>query len=425
MIGWVYEQDRQKIREAEKDLDDFYRQDAIDDLNNAKDAELAILDDRIKNWQDYLEMLEEKYNEYNVLQEQRLLMELLGVESEEEVYELIKNDMLAFNEYVDTHTQAFIDNQHAAFLNFDTIFNEFMANYKSNLEELRKLVTENMQLIESAQYLNMNNIVEGEGMEIAEQFETGIAPVLAPTFDKSKWHETTVTRDGKEIKAYLIDGYTYDEQGVRFNFKEGDVSHTGGGDYRWEKGEDGTYKGVYVEGTKGNNSYSSNKKNDSSKTSVAPGLKETTVTQADGTVVKAYLKDGHTVNADGSAYSFKTGDVVKTAGGDWKIKEDGTAEKVPSYAYGIDNGPVTYTGLAMLHGSSSNPEYVLNSDQAYSLLRYMATTKPDFVNNNSETGTQYVLNGDIVLNEVEDASEFWNEVTMAMDRRISVTKNNR
>ena len=424
-IGWVYEQDRQKIREAEKDLDDFYRQDAIDDLNNAKDAELAILDDRIKNWQDYLEMLEEKYNEFNVLQEQRLLMELLGVESEEEVYELIKNDMLAFNEYVDTHTQAFIDNQHAAFLNFDTIFNEFMANYKSNLEELRKLVTENMQLIESAQYLNMNNIVEGEGMEIAEQFETGIAPVLAPTFDKSKWHETTVTRDGKEIKAYLIDGYTYDEQGVRFNFKEGDVSHTGGGDYRWEKGEDGTYKGVYVEGTKGNNSYSSNKKNDSSKTSVAPGLKETTVTQADGTVVKAYLKDGHTVNADGSAYSFKTGDVVKTAGGDWKIKEDGTAEKVPSYAYGIDNGPVTYTGLAMLHGSSSNPEYVLNSDQAYSLLRYMATTKPDFVNNNSETGTQYVLNGDIVLNEVEDASEFWNEVTMAMDRRISVTKNNR
>lgn len=48
LIGWVFEQDRQKIRDAEKDLDDFYRQDAIDDLNNAKDAELAILDERIK-----------------------------------------------------------------------------------------------------------------------------------------------------------------------------------------------------------------------------------------------------------------------------------------------------------------------------------------------------------------------------------------
>lgn len=48
LIGWVYEPNRQKIREAEKDLDDFYRQDAIDDLNKAKDAELAILDERIK-----------------------------------------------------------------------------------------------------------------------------------------------------------------------------------------------------------------------------------------------------------------------------------------------------------------------------------------------------------------------------------------
>lgn len=366
-------------------------------------------------------MLEEKYNEFNVLQEQRLLMELLGVESEEEVYELIKKDMLDFTGYVDTHTQAFIDNQHAAFLNFDTIFNKFMANYKSNLEELRKLVTENMQLIESAQYLNMNNIVEGEGMEIAEQFETGIAPVLAPTFDKSKWHETTVTRDGKEIKAYIIDDYTYDEQGVLFDFKEGDVSHTGGGDYRWTQGEDGVYKGVYVEGTKNNN-------NGSKKTS--SDLKETTVTGADGKVTTAYInKDGQTVNKDGTAYSFKDGDTVKTGGGNYKVSvENGKvtgANKVPSYSYGIENGPVTYTGLAMLHGSSANPEYVLNSDQAYSLLRYMATTKPDFVTNNNEAGTQYVLNGDIVLNEVEDAAQFWNEVTMAMDRRISVTKNNR
>jgi hypothetical protein len=32
------------------------------------------------------------------------------------------------------------------------------------------------------------------------------------------------------------------------------------------------------------------------------------------------------------------------------------------YSSGIENGPVTRTGLAMLHGSSSSPEYVLNSD---------------------------------------------------------------
>lgn len=373
-------------------------------------------------------MLEEKYNEFNVLQEQRLLMELLGVESEEEVYELIKNDMVAFTEYVDTHVENFLDNQHAAFMNFDTIFNEFMDNYRSNLEELRKLVTENMELIDSANYLKGNDIGNG-GVEVASEFYTGTAPMLAPTFDKSKWKETTVTRsNGEVVKAYIVDGYTYDEQGVRFKFNEGDVSHTGGGDYRWTQGEDGVYKGVYVEGTKNNNNGSKNNGNDSKKTS--SDLKETTVTGADGKVTTAYInKDGQTVNKDGTAYSFKDGDTVKTGGGNYKVSvKNGKVtdfEKTPSYASGIENGPVTYTGLAMLHGSSANPEYVLNSDQAYNLLRYMATTKPDFVTNNNEAGTQYVLNGDIVLNEVEDAAQFWNEVTMAMDRRISVTKNNR
>ena len=39
---------------------------------------------------------------------------------------------------------------------------------------------------------------------------------------------------------------------------------------------------------------------------------------------------------------------------DWKTN--------PSYANGIENGPVTYTGLAMLHGTPSTPEFVLNSD---------------------------------------------------------------
>lgn len=356
-------------------------------------------------------MLEEKYNEFNVLQEQRLLMELLGVESEEEVYELIKNDMLAFNEYVDTHTQAFIDNQHAAFLNFDTIFNEFMANYKSNLEELRKLVTENMQLIESAQYMN------GNGANIPDEFYTGVAPYTTGKTGKL----TTVTRNGQKIQAQIIDDVTYDMYGNRFDFQNGDVVHTGGGDYEWKDG-----KGYLISGNKsGTNDTSGKNKLSTSKGSGTPsgpaGSTPTTVYKDNGTVEVAYIKNGHTVDKDGNPYKFEYGDEVETNGG--RYIWNGT-EGVKMYASGIENGPVTYTGLAMLHGSSSNPEYVLNSDQAYSLLRYMATTKPDFVNNNSEAGTQYVLNGDIILNEVEDASEFWNEVTMAMDRRISVTKNN-
>jgi hypothetical protein len=73
--------------------------------------------------------------------------------------------------------------------------------------------------------------------------------------------------------------------------------------------------------------------------------------------------------------------------------EDGS-QYIPKYSSGILNGPVTYTGLAMLHGSPSEPEYVLNNDQAYGLLRYMATKKiPDFEsnNNNKNSGIQYIV----------------------------------
>lgn len=408
MIGWVYEQDRQKVREAEKDLDDFYRQDAIDDLNNAKDAELQILDDRIKNWQNYLEMLEEKYNEFNVLQEQRLLMELLGVESEEQVYELIKNDMLDFNQYVEDHTQEFFDNQHAAFMNFDTIFNEFMANYKSNLEELRKLTTEAMEL------LNAINYYQGNGVNVADNFYTGTG-VNSTILAGAK--ESYVMRNGEKIKSYIYNNETYDEYGNRFNFQEGDISHTGGGDYIWTQQKDGSFKGVLIS----NNGASGNKPSSSPNSSSKPKGTPTTVTKDNGEVVTAYIVDGHTVDANGNPYQFEYGDVVHTNGGDYIWNGTG-AERL--YASGILNGPVTYTGLAMLHGTPSQPEYVLNSDQAYNLLRYMSTNKPSFTSN-GDAGTQYVLNGDIILNEVENAAEFWNEVTMAMDRRISVTKNNR
>jgi hypothetical protein len=44
------------------------------------------------------------------------------------------------------------------------------------------------------------------------------------------------------------------------------------------------------------------------------------------------------------------------------IHEGAVRYNLSGYSSGIENGPVTYTGLAMLHGSPSNPEYVLNSE---------------------------------------------------------------
>ena len=93
-----------------------------------------------------------------------------------------------------------------------------------------------------------------------------------------------------------------------------------------------------------------------------------------------------------------------------------------SYSSGIENGPVTYTGLAMLHGTPSTPEYVLNSDQAYSLLRYMATNSPKFTPINSSGNVTYSY-GDIIMNGVNDPEKFFSELASAMDRKYSTTKN--
>lgn len=97
------------------------------------------------------------------------------------------------------------------------------------------------------------------------------------------------------------------------------------------------------------------------------------------------------------------------------------------YSTGILNGPVTYTGLAMLHGTPSAPEYVLNTEQAYTLLRNLATTnnKPQFTSALVPTGDNLTLNGNIILENCNDPAAFWDEVTQAMSNRFNVTKNKR
>ena len=101
--------------------------------------------------------------------------------------------------------------------------------------------------------------------------------------------------------------------------------------------------------------------------------------------------------------------------------------KQQRYSTGIEQGPVTYTGLAMLHGSISKPEYVLNSDQAYNLLRNMATTRlPEMERTGTDNncgGTQYIVQGDVVLEGVNDPAKFWSGVTTAMGSRWNVTRN--
>lgn len=85
-----------------------------------------------------------------------------------------------------------------------------------------------------------------------------------------------------------------------------------------------------------------------------------------------------------------------------------SSRMLKSYSQG---GEVDYTGLAMVHGSPSRPEYVLNNTQMRNLLSNM--TRPQIISNYNKTSNPVINNynfGDIELPNVNNAQQFINEL---------------
>ena len=95
-VGFVYESDRNEVKKAQQELDAFYRQDRITDLQNAKDAELKVLDERINGWNKYLKGIEKIYNTAEREKNQQILKELLGVTTLEEMNQKLFDDRDGF-----------------------------------------------------------------------------------------------------------------------------------------------------------------------------------------------------------------------------------------------------------------------------------------------------------------------------------------
>lgn len=85
-----------------------------------------------------------------------------------------------------------------------------------------------------------------------------------------------------------------------------------------------------------------------------------------------------------------------------------TALRLPGYAKG---GEVDYTGLAVLHGTPSKPEYVLNNSQMRNLLGNLTKPRVSSVINNQTGGAVYNYHfGDLNLPNVTNAQQFANEI---------------
>lgn len=459
-IGWVYESNPTKLREKQRDIDNFYKQDRLDDLNNTKDAEQQILQDRIDAWDKYLEQLEWDYKEYERLENERILKELMNANSEEEIRARITADMQKFNSNIQQN-----------YKNYTTIFQDnLLTPYRQANEQLAELRRQRLELLDTSDFYNKNNNQNGyikeddlNTYDFSDlDMNTDYAAKMLAARDEGEFKRWAAYRDEKARRQGITldgSGYGYDKAGNKFRYQSNNELYQ-----QWLSGQgrnnssNSTPNRVTSSSNSPTSSNSGNSpsKNNSVRPSSSSGNNKKNTPY--GTNWSANIDYGKLmlVAKDDNDFwrlakyrtdkAYAMGITLGSAGVPsnqelyerWKKSKGYTSSAKPSggknqnnvapYATGIEEGPVTYTGLAMLHGTPSKPEYVLNSDQAYNLLRNMATTRlPEMERTGTDNncGTQYIVQGDVVLEGVNDPAKFWSGVTTAMGSRWNVTRKTR
>lgn len=188
--------------------------------------------------------------------------------------------------------------------------------------------------------------------------------------------------------------------------------------------DSGSSYNAYNTSSSYHSSYASSEVNNNARSGTSQSAKDS----AAATIAEAKAEWAAAAARGDSAAAAAAHDKAEAARNSVGYQTDSSGRNARAYASGIEKGPVTYTGLAMLHGTPSEPEYVLNSDQAYNVLKYIATgNRPkdniESYNNNTNKTTQYIVEGDIVLEGIDNPAEFWDGVTTAMSNRWNVTKN--
>ena len=541
-IGWTWESNRSAQKEAQENLDSFYREDRLTDLEETKNADVKRLEQRISDWEAYAKALEYKYGAHDREENQKLLMDLLGVDNMDDVRNKMTGDMTSYvteaKEGLDNFTELSYDFKgtiEAIYKDYNTIFNDFLNDYKKNLEELQKLYEESLKMEDASGYLKGNDAIIApyvtpsnaanedllaKMMERSEKWfdiqkeinsldknaSNYKEMVEALKYEQSQLHDAN-TADAKTLDAVMsklygnnwsnvgkgytdvtVGGKTFATSALYVMGKDGtaytpeeaakeldrlskawwDAKEKGDEAAMKEIADKGNTLGTGLGGTRDENGVwhfdSVSKSGSSAKNATEviniDGREYTKTKNDDGTYSwsgsssnkksgsnKTYVSSN--TNKNGNDYKIgsdtgrdfhenaKTGEKMEGSDGShWVKNSDGstTITKGDSswtvdkgHADGILGGPITYTGLSMLHGTPSTPEYILNADQAYTLLRNISTMQmPEYTPLLSNAGeTQYILQGDVIIDGTENPENFWDAVTNQMRNRYSVTKNNK
>lgn len=380
----------------------------------------------------------------------------MNANSEEEIRARITADMQKFNSNVQQN-----------YKNYTTIFQDnLLTPYRQANEQLAELRRQRLELLDTSDFYNKNNNQNGyikeddlNTYDFSDlDVNTDYAAKMLAARDEGEFKRWAAYRDEKARRMGITldgSGYGYDKAGNRFRYPSNNELYQ-----QWLSGQGKNNSSNStpnrVTSSSSNSSNSSNRNNFSSNSSGSNKNTSTIVKPSQGGSASSSSWGGSDIgtamlNAKTSDEFWRLADQrtaklkqAKAAGQDiskwptnqqlydqWLKLHPNTNKSgftVTPYASGIEEGPVTYTGLAMLHGTPSKPEYVLNSDQAYNLLRNMATTRlPEMERTGTDNncGTQYIVQGDVVLEGVNDPAKFWSGVTTAMGSRWNVTRKTR
>ena len=95
-----WEADQEAIKDAEEALDEFNKEQEINDLEEEKENALDAIDEQIKGWEDYKDAWESVVENYEFEQDRLILLQKLGAETENEI---LQQKIDAINRYKDAY----------------------------------------------------------------------------------------------------------------------------------------------------------------------------------------------------------------------------------------------------------------------------------------------------------------------------------
>ena len=182
-VGFVYEQDREAVKKAEDELDAFYRQDQLDSLNDAKEMELRILDERIEGWNKYLEAIEKVYKTAERHHNMELLKTMFGIEGDVNWDNIFK--------FLDSDMSNYLTNKESGEHIYYGELTSWLENYDWTSSAIYKKLNEIHDVLKNSPALKGTNLSAEEAMNGKE-----VSDKVGKTLKE-------VTKEEREFKEYI------------------------------------------------------------------------------------------------------------------------------------------------------------------------------------------------------------------------------